>query len=158
MTISGTVAANGSTGELALHVDKAKPAIGPALEVLALGLPAFPALPTEPVGVGATWEATAETPVMNAVTTTQITTYELVARKAGTWTIKATTKVSGKDQDIGGSKFEKIAGKGAGEITITDGALYPALKSTLEHTFTASNAKEGTVDIALKVGAAINPK
>jgi hypothetical protein len=160
MTISGTVAANGATGELALHVDKdkAKQEIGAALQVVALGLPPFPALPAEPVGLGAKWEATVDLPVMNAVATTQVTTYELVARKGGTWTIKATTKESGKDQEVGGSKFEKIAGAGAGEITITDGALYPALKTTLEHTFTASNAQEGTIEIALKLGAKITPK
>ena len=158
LSVKGTVAANGDTGELALHLDKVEPKMVEVLQVIALTFPAFPSLPAEPIGVGAKWEATLDAPVMDQIAMTEVTTYELTAHKGSTWTIKSTTKIVGKDQEVGGAKLEKIGGGGTGELTITDGALYPTLKTKLERKFTATAPQQGTVDIALTTAATITPK
>jgi hypothetical protein len=120
-------------------------------------LPTLPVLPTEALGVGAKWQSTTSAKLADRLAVTQVTDYELVAHKPGTWTIKGTTKVTGQDQDIEDSKISQITGTGTSETTITDGKLYPSHKSSVETQFKASE-KDKSAQFAIKVGGAVTPK
>ena len=157
LTIAGKIAPNGTAGEIKLHLEHPDEAGPQLLDMVRYTLPPFPALPAEPVGVGAKWQATTTTKVMDQVAVTQVTDYELVAHKGTTWTIKGTTKVSGADQEMKGSKISGIAGSGTTEVTLTDGTLYPTFKSSLETSFTAAEGDK-SIQFAFTVGGAITPK
>lgn len=163
LSIGGSVGANGATGEVTMKIEKQTEATAQALELVRLTLPAWPAFPTEPVGAGAKWKATTTTRIANRLEVDQVTDYELVSHKNGTWTIKGKTTVKGKDQEMGEGNdkatVSKIAGAGTSEITLADGALYPSHKSSVQTTFTASDPTgKQTVDFAIKVGSAITAK
>jgi hypothetical protein len=159
LVISSTVGANGAAGDVAMKIASPNDMTPGALELISMTLPQFPVLPTEPVGVGAKWQATSTAKLAGKLDVTQVTDYELVAHKGTTWTIKGTTKVTGTDQDVGGgSKITSIKGSGTSEATLASGALYPEAKTSLETAFTASNPKEGSVEFALKIGGAVTPK
>jgi hypothetical protein len=162
MTVSGNVGANGAAKETLLHIEKPDQFSAGALDLLSLALPLFPLLPKEPVGVGAKWQTTVQSKVGDdGPNVTQITDYELVAHKGTAWTIKTTTKVTGAEQDLHGAKISKIDGTGAGEITLTDGALYPTTKQTVETKFTATDTNPQSpmsIDFSMKIGSAITAK
>lgn len=158
MVITSTLAPGGSAGATTLRVDKPNEFTADSLQLLVLTLPALPALPEEPVGVGAKWQATTAFRLAGKVEMTQVTDYEVTAHKGTSWSIKGTTKVMGVDQDVGdGTKITGIKGQGTTETTLVDGALYPTLKSTLETEFVAVDA-ESKLTIAQKTGASISPK
>ncbi len=159
LVISSSLNATGTAGDVSMKIEKPNDMTAGALELVKMTLPQFPVLPTEPVGVGAKWQATTNTKLADKLEVTQVTDYELVAHKGATWTIKGTTKVSGADQDVGeGAKISAIKGSGTSEVTLADGTLYPTSKASLETQFTASDPKEGAVQFALKVGGAVTPK
>ncbi|MBL9014717.1 MAG: hypothetical protein JNL83_11105 [Myxococcales bacterium] len=158
MVITASVGQAGNTGDTALRIDKPNEFTGDALQIVALTLPAFPALPSEPVGVGAKWQATSSIMFAGKFPLTQQTDYEVTARKGASWTIKGTTKVIGLDQDVGdGTKITGIKGAGSSETTLVDGVLYPTTRGTIETEFTAVDA-EAKLTIAQKVGATITSK
>ncbi|MEJ7602927.1 MAG: hypothetical protein WKG01_33875 [Kofleriaceae bacterium] len=163
LEIAGSVGANGSTGAVTMKIEKQSEATAQAFELVRLTLPAWPAFPVEAVGAGAKWKATTTTRIANRLEVDQVTDYELVSHKNGTWTIKGKTKITGKDQEMGTgaekAKVSKIAGAGTTEITLADGALYPSHKSSVQTTFTASDPTGAqTVDFAITVGSAITAK
>lgn len=167
LTISSTLANNGGSGDVKLHIEKPKAESEAAVDLVRMTLPTLPMLPTEPVGVGAKWQVTKTTKIVDKVDVTQTTDYELTAHKGNTWTIKGTTKVTGGDQDVGGAKLSKIGGSGNVEVALVDGALYPAMKSSVDSGFSvtatgpdpASGAqKTVTLTIGLKQAAQITPK
>lgn len=156
MVITSTVAPGGA-GDTTLRIDKPNEYTGDALQIVALTIPSFPALPAEPIGLGAKWQATSAFRLAGKVEMTQQTDYEVTAKKGTSWTIKGTTKVMGIDQDVGdGTKITGIKGQGTSETTLADGAMYPTTKGTLETEFTAADA-DSTLTIVQKVGAAITP-
>ncbi len=141
LTIDGKVGANGATGEIAMHLDKQGEASAQVLDLVRLTLPSWPALPAEPVGVGAKWQATTLYKLADRLDVTSVTDFEVVAFKAGVWTVKGTTKVAGADQMMQGGKITKILGTGNYEIEFTDGQLFPTFKTRTETTFTAAEAE-----------------
>jgi hypothetical protein len=157
LTIGGTVGANGAAGDVTLHMENPPPHAARVLDLIRMTLPRLPVLPTEAVGVGAKWQATTSAKLADRLDVTQITDYELIAHKGTTWTIKGTSKVSGKDQDIETSKVSEITGTGTSEATLDGGALYPTLKSSIETQFKASE-KDKSVKFTLKIGSAVTPK
>ncbi|MGE5182961.1 MAG: DUF6263 family protein [Acidobacteriota bacterium] len=168
MTIGGTIDANGSQSDVKLHVDKGDEAAQSAMELIRVALPWWPLLPNEPVGVGAKWQVTTTTKLMDKVDVTQTTDYELVAHKGNTWQIKGTTKVSGTDQDLEGAKISQIGGTGNVEVAMVDGALYPTIKGSVATGFTATAtgpdpadpSKKKTVSLTFNFaqGTAVTPK
>jgi hypothetical protein len=156
LTISSTLGANGAGGEVTMRIEKPTELSPGALELIRLTLPSFPVLPKEPVGVGAKWQATTSAKLADKLDVTQITDYELVSQKGGTWTIKGKTKVTGVDQKMEGGDISTIKGQGTSEATLADGALYPSSKSLLETEFTATEAGK-SMQFALKVGGAVTP-
>nr|MBA3456350.1 hypothetical protein [Deltaproteobacteria bacterium] len=78
LTISSSLGANGSIGETTMRVEKPTDMSAGALELIRLTLPTFPALPKEPVGVGAKWQATMTAKLADKLDVTQVTDYELV--------------------------------------------------------------------------------
>ena len=159
-TILGSVNPNGSTTDLTVHIDKPDAHTKDALEVVHLALlPIWPVLPTEPIGTGAKWTTTSNYKFADQLDVTQTTDYELVSHKGADWVIKGTTKLSGKDQDMGANgqsaKVSGIAGSGTIDATISDGKLAAANKSTLSTSFTATAhvpAADGNAakDVAIK--------
>jgi hypothetical protein len=142
-TILGSVNPNGSTSDLTVHIDKPDAHTKDALEVVHLALlPMWPVLPAEPIGPGAKWTTTSSYKFADQLDVTQTTDYELVSHKGADWVIKGTTKLSGKDQEMGAggqsAKVSGIAGSGTIDATISDGKLAPANKSTLSTSFTAT--------------------
>ncbi len=159
LVISSTLNPNGAAGDVTMRIDKPSEMTAGALELIKMTLPTFPLLPTEPIGVGAKWQATTTAKLADRLDVTQVTDYELVGHKGTTWTIKGTTKVVGTDQDVGdGAKITGIKGSGTTEATLADGSLYPTTKASLETQFTATNPKEGQLQFALKVGGSVTPK
>ena len=157
LTIGGTLGATGVAGDVTLRIEKPHEHAAEALDLIRLTLPTLPVLPKEAVGVGAKWQATTVAKLADQLEVTHVTDYELVTHKGTTWTIKGTTKVTGKDQDIAASKVSQITGSGTSETTIADGALYPTYKSSLETQFKASEQDQSTVFV-LKIGGAVTPK
>jgi hypothetical protein len=123
-------------------------------------------LPSEAVGVGAKWQVTRTVKIVDKVDVTHTTEYELKDHKGAIWTIAGTTKVSGTDQSVGDAKLTNIGGKGAVDVALADGALYPKLASTVDTGFTVTASAPGpdgkptnaTLTISLKQGAQITPK
>jgi len=157
LTIGGKLGKSGAAGDVTLRIEKPREHAAETLELIRTTLPALPVLPSEAVGVGAKWQATTVAKLADRLDVTQVTDFELVAHKGTTWTIKGTTKVTGKDQEIESSKVSSISGSGSSELTITDGALYPTYKSSSETQFTAS-VQDKSLQFLLKVGGAVTPK
>jgi hypothetical protein len=140
-----------------MRIDHAPAQAAQALELLRVTLPTLPVLPKEAVGVGAKWQATTSAKLADRLDITQTTDYELVSHQGKIWTIKGTTKITGKDQSIEDSKISQISGSGTSETTIADGVLYPTYKSSVETQFTASE-KGASALFVIKVGGAVTPK
>jgi hypothetical protein len=157
LTIAGTRGANGTAGELTLRLDHSPEHGEDALQLIRFTFPALPILPPQAVGVGARWQATTAAKLAEKLDVTQVTEYELVAHEGATWKIKGTTKVSGKDQEIEGAKISAITGMGTSETSITDGALYPAHKASLDSQFSVSDGNK-SAKFALRVGGAFTPR
>lgn len=154
MTIGGTVAANGTSSELALHVEHPDGMTGSALQLVGLAWPEWIALPSEPVGVGATWVATTKAHMAEKLEISRVATYELTAHTGSTWTLKRTLAVSGPDQDLDGAKASKIAGTGSGTLTLTDGGIYATGSSASETHFSVEAGAEKHV-LSIDTGATI---
>jgi hypothetical protein len=157
LVIGGTVAANGTAGDVTMRLEKPDRLSEGALEMIRLTLPVLPVLPAEPVGVGAKWQTTTTTKLAEKILVTQVTDYELVAAKGTTWSIKGKTTVSGADQELHGGKISNIRGSGQSELTLTAGALYPTYKTSLETQFSASE-KDQSMSLALRVGGTVTAK
>jgi len=157
LTIGGTIGTTGVAGDVTLRIEKPQENAADTLELLRLTLPTLPVLPKEAVGVGAKWQSTTTAKLADRLDVTQVTDYELVAHSGSTWTIKGTTKVSGKDQDIEDSKVSAISGTGTSETTIAAGVLYPTHKASLETQFKAQD-KDKSSQFVIKVGGAVTPK
>jgi hypothetical protein len=162
LTIAGKRGANGATGEVTLRLAHPPAKGDDALGLIRETLPVLPVLPTQPVGVGAKWQSTTAARLADKLDITQVTDYEIVAHDAASWTIKGTTKVSGKDQKIDNATISAITGTGTSETTIVDGALYPAHKEQLETRFNASDPESAdpgkAVQFTIKVGGSVVPK
>jgi len=156
LTIGGKRSANGA-GDVTLHLEHPAEHATDALALVRETFPVLPVLPAQALGVGAKWQATTAAKLADKLDVTQVTDYEIVAHKGATWTIKGTTKVSGKDQTIDTAKISGISGTGTSETTISDGALYPSHKAQLETQFTASDADK-SVQFAIKVAGAVTPR
>jgi len=157
MTMGGTVAPNGTSKELTLHIEKPDAMTGSALQLVGLAWPEMAAFPAEAVGVGAKWEATAQTHLAEKLAVTRVTTYEVTAHKGKAWTLKQTVALTGADQDLDGAKASKIAGSGSGELVYTDGAIFPSGTLKGETHFTVL-AGDKTVQLSIETGAAITTK
>jgi len=157
LTIGGTIGTTGVAGDVTLRIEKPQENAADTLELLRLTFPTLPVLPKEAVGVGAKWQSTTSAKLADRLDVTQITDYELVAHNGSTWTIKGTTKVSGKDQEVEDSKVSAISGSGSSETTIAAGALYPTHKASLETQFKAQD-KDKSSQFVIKVGGAVTPK
>ena len=157
LTIGGTIGTTGVAGDVTLRIEKPQDNAADTLELLRLTFPTLPVLPKEAVGVGARWQSTTSAKLADRLDVTQITDYELVAHSGSTWTIKGTTKVSGKDQEVEDSKVSAISGTGTSETTIAAGALYPTHKASLETQFKAQD-KDKSSQFVIKVGGAVTPK
>lgn len=157
LTIGGTIGTTGVAGDVTLRIEKPQENAADTLELLRLTFPTLPVLPKEAVGVGAKWQSTTSAKLADRLDVTQITDYELVAHNGSTWTIKGTTKVSGKDQDVEDSKVSAISGTGTSETTIAAGVLYPTHKALLETQFKAQD-KDKSSQFVIKVGGAVTPK
>jgi hypothetical protein len=154
MTIGGVVGVDGTTKELALHIEKPDQMTGSALQLLGLAWPEWVALPAEAIGVGAKWEATTKTHLAEKLEVTRVTSYELTAHTGNAWTVKETVKVTGADQELDGTKATNIAGSGSGQLTIADGAIYPSGTTQGETHFTVAAADKKIV-LSITTGATI---
>jgi len=159
--LSGQVGTTGQLSNLSLHVQKPNDQTMAALELVRISLmPMWPIVPTEAVGVGAKWTVTTPTSIADRIEATQTTSYEVVSHKGNAWVLKGTTKLDGKDQQIKDTKFEKIGGTGAVDITLTDGAFVPQSASKVANDFTASvtaDSKPASVKFHLEQGFAVAP-
>jgi len=162
LTIAGKRGANGATGEVTLRLEHPPASSDDALGLIRETLPVLPVLPTEPVGVGAKWQATTAARLADKLDITQVTDYEVTAHDGPSWTIKGTTKVSGKDQKIDNATISAISGTGTSETTIADGAVYPVHKEQLETRFTATDPESAdpskAVQFTIKVGGTVTPR
>lgn len=164
LVLAGTVGASGQTGEWTMHLDKQGSATGQIVDLVMLTLPPWPPLPAKPVGVGAKWQATRQTKLAGRLDVTETTTYEVVSYKQGVWKIRGKVAITGADQMMQGGKISKITGTGTSDITLVDGALYPSQATTVEATFTASEAEPEpgeapkTLDFLIKLGGTITAK
>jgi hypothetical protein len=123
-------------------------------------MPMWPIVPTEAVGVGAKWTVTTTTSIADRIEATQTTDYEVVSHKGNAWVLKGKTKLDGKDQQIKDTKFEKIAGTGGVDMTLTDGAFVPQSAAKVSNDFTASvmaDSKPAQVQFHLEQGFAVVP-
>jgi hypothetical protein len=157
LTIGGTLAATGVAGEVTMRMATPQAHTAEALDLIRVALPTLPVLPKEAVGVGAKWQSTTVAKLADRLDVTRTTDYELIAHKGTTWTIKGTTKVTGKDQELEGSKISEITGSGTSETTIAGGVLYPNHTSRVETQFKASE-KDKSALFAIKVGGTVTPK
>jgi hypothetical protein len=172
LTITGTVDSNGTASDLKLRLEKPQAGSAIALTIIQTAamraaLPPWPVLPSEPVGVGAKWQVShPSTQTLDekvAIAMTETTDYELVSRATQTWTVKGGVKVSGTDQEItspqGTAKLSKIGGSGNVDATISNGALYPKLKTQVSSEFTVGMSNtSGTVVFSMTQGVEISPK
>jgi hypothetical protein len=157
LTIGGTLGTTGVASDVTLRIESPGENAADTLELLRLTYPALPVLPKEAVGLGAKWQSTTSAKLADRLDVTQVTDYELVAHNGATWTIKGTTKVTGKDQSIEDSKVSAISGSGTSETTISAGALYPTHKASLETQFKAQE-KDKQTQFTIKVGGAVTPR
>jgi hypothetical protein len=162
LTIAGKRGANGTTGEVTLRLEHPPASTDDALGLIRETLPVLPVLPTQPVGVGAKWQSTTAARLADKLEVTQVTDYEVIAHDGASWTIRGTTKVSGKDQKIDNATISAISGTGTSETLIADGAVYPVHKEQLETRFTASDPESAdpgkAVKFTIKVGGSVTPK
>ncbi len=162
LTIAGKRSANGAVGEVTIRLDHPADRAGDAIGLIREAFPSLPVLPTQPVGVGAKWQATTAARLADKLDVTQVTDYEVVAHAGPSWTIKGTTKVSGKDQKVDSATISAIAGTGTSETTLADGAPYPTHRSSVETQFTASDPGSTdptkSVQFTIKVGGSVIPK
>jgi hypothetical protein len=162
LTIAGKRGANGATGEVTLRLPHPPTSSDDALGLIRETLPMLPVLPTQPIGVGAKWQATTAARLADKLDITQVTDYEVVGHDGASWTIKGTTKVSGKDQKIDSATISAITGTGTSETTIADGAVYPVHKEQLETRFNASDPESAdpgkSVQFTIKIGGSVTPK
>jgi hypothetical protein len=168
LAITGTVAANGAIGDVTMHIEKPDKMSKGALDLMKLTLPAFPLLPTEPVGSGAKWRATTTVRLRDMVNVTQTTDYELVKHDANGWTLRGTTRVTGTEQSVqGGGTISGIEGAGATDVTFSAHAFYPTFTSTVETRFRVTgdkdpkappDAKPETMDLMFRVGGTVKSK
>ncbi|MEO6776810.1 MAG: hypothetical protein ABI467_27990 [Kofleriaceae bacterium] len=159
--LSGMVAANGQLSNLSLHVQKPNDQTMAALELVRISLmPMWPIVPAEPVGVGAKWTVTTTTSIADRIEATETTNYEVVSHTGNAWVLKGKIKLAGKDQQIKDTKFEKIAGSGSVDMTLTDGTFVPRSESKLTNDFTASvsaDSKPASVQFHLEQALAVTP-
>ena len=159
--LSGQVAPSGQMSNLSLHVQKPNDPTMAALELVRISLmPMWPIVPTEAIGVGAKWTVTTTTSIADRIEATQTIDYEVVSHKGNAWVLKGKTKLGGKDQQIKDTKFEKIAGTGGVDMTLTDGAFVPQSASKVSNDFTASvmaGATPASVQFHLEQGFAVVP-
>jgi len=162
LTIAGKRGANGAAGEVTLRLAHPPASDDDALGLIRETLPVLPVLPTQPVGVGAKWQSTTAARVADKLDVTQVTDYEVIAHDGASWTIRGTTRVSGKDQKIDSATISAISGTGTSETTIADGAVYPAHKEQLETRFTATDPESADpskpIQFTIKVGGTVTPK
>lgn len=164
LVISGSVEANGSMTEPVLRIEKPDQFSIGALDLLRQTLPALPVFPKEAVGVGAKWQATRTMqfkpagPQQPGIEMTHVTDYEFVGKKGTATTLKAKTTVTGKDQDIGGAKIQKITGSGSQDITLEDGALYPTYTSTVEFSLNVVEKDQPTEEHSFKLSSSVTAK
>ena len=145
-SIAGTVGADGSTSGMTLHMDAVsdQKQIGALAYLKTALLPLWPVLPAEAIGPGAKWTVTSSDKIADQVDVTKTVEYTLVANKAGAWTIKGTTKVTGTDQEIAvgedaagpKAKVSGIGGTGTIEATVNDGNLVSPVKQKMTSDFT----------------------
>ena len=141
-TIAGSVGADGAMSDLTLRVDKPDAKTPMAMELIkATLLPFWPVLPAEAIGPGAKWTVTSSQKIADQLDITKVVTYELVAKKGTTYTIKGATKFSGADQMVGGgggpaAKIGSISGDGTLEHSVNEGALVPSTKQKQTNQFT----------------------
>lgn len=162
LTIAGKRGGNGSTGELTLRLEHPLASSDDALGLIRETLPVLPVLPTQPIGLGAKWQSTTAARLAEKLDITQVTDYEVVAHDGASWTIRGTTKVSGKDQKIDNATISAISGAGTSETTIADGAVVPVHKEQLETRFTATDPDSAdpskAIQFTIKVGGTVTPK
>lgn len=164
LTLEGSVEANGLTSDITAKLATPNDASGQVVELVAMTIPSWPALPIEPVGVGAKWQATAAYKLAGRLDVTHTTDYELIASKGNTWTIKGKVKITGADQTMQGGKITKITGEGTTEATIAANELFPNHKSQLEARFSASEAepsagaKPASLDFQIKIASTVKAK
>lgn len=156
LTIGGKRGANGITGDVTMRIENPPQHAADALELIRLTFPTLPVLPTQALGVGAKWQSTTAAKLADRLDVTQVTDYEVVSHQGTTWTIKGTTKVSGKDQQIETAKVSGISGTGTSETTIAEGVLYPTHKASLETQFSASDGSKST-QFTIKVSGTVTP-
>jgi hypothetical protein len=161
--LSGKVGPTGTPGEILVHVDKQSEASAQVLDLIRLTFPGWPALPKEPLGLGAKWQTTTMFKLADRLDVTAVTEFEVLAYKVGVWKIKGTTKVKGDDQLMQGGKISKIAGTGVSEITLVESQLFPSFKTRLETTFSASEAEPKTpnppsIEFKIVTGAELTAK
>jgi hypothetical protein len=157
LVIDGKRAANGATGEVTLRIPNPPSHARDALALIRQAMPTVPVLPGQPIGVGARWQATSALQIAGKLDVTEVTDYEVVAHDGQAWTIRGTTKVSGKDQDVDDARITAIGGAGASETRLTEGALYPVHKESLEIQFHASDTEKSTLFV-LKLAGTITPR
>jgi hypothetical protein len=159
MAVTGTVSAAGIADAITLHLDAAPPQTSALLEqIVKPSFPTWAALPTEPVAPGAKWTVTTPISMLGEFDLTQVTEFELVARKGNVATIKGTTKVSGKDAVVKDAKISGITGTGTVELELKDGALYPTQKSSTSMELQASPAdptQQGSLKISQSTSTVI---
>jgi hypothetical protein len=162
LTIAGKRGANGAAGEVTLRLAHPPASDDDPLGLIRETLPVLPVLPTQPVGVGAKWQSTTAARVADKLDVTQVTDYEVIAHDGASWTIRGTTKVSGKDQKIDSATISAISGTGTSETTIADGAVFPAHKEQLETRFTATDPESADpgklIQFTIKVAGSVTPK
>lgn len=162
LTIAGKRGANGATGEVTLRLTHPPASGDDALGLIRETLPVLPVLPTQPIGVGAKWQATTAARLADKLDISQVTDYEVVGHDGASWTIKGTTKVTGKDQKIDSATISAITGTGTSETTIADGAVYPAHKEQMETRFNAADPESAdpgkSVQFTIKVAGSVTPK
>jgi hypothetical protein len=157
LVISGSLAADGTAGDVTMRIEQPSPMSQGALEMVRLTLPVLPRLPAEPIGVGAKWQTTTTMKFADKIMVTQVTDYELAAAQGTTWSIKGTTVVSGTEQELHGGKISNIRGGGTSELTLAAGALYPTYKSSVETQFTASE-NNVSMSLAVRIGSGVTAK
>ena len=139
VSLSGAVSPSGQLTNVSLHVPKPTDKTMAALELVRISmLPMWPVVPIEAIGVGAKWTVTTPCTIADRIDATQTTDFELVSHKGPTWVVKGKTKLAGNEQTIQKTKFGKIAGDGAVDVTLTDGAFVPQSATKLTTDFTAS--------------------
>lgn len=154
LVIGGRMGATGAPRELALRIEKPDARSAGALEVVQLTMPSLPVLPKEAVALGAKWKTTMTTKLAGKIEIKVVTDYEVTAAKGSAWTIRGKTAISGADQTLETAKISKIKGSGTSEMTLGAG-LFPAYKSKLDATFSASNPNGQTLTIAYRFGGEI---